>query len=163
MDSVIRVVFGEGPELTEWQMALRAAVIFAIALALVRLSGRRSFGQHHPHDGCMTVLLVAILSRAVVGASPFWATVAAATALALMHRISGHASFRWAWFEALISGHERTLVRSGKSDPEQMRRALVTRNDLEEAVRRRTGSRDLGSVDCAILERNGDITVLERK
>jgi uncharacterized membrane protein YcaP (DUF421 family) len=163
MNSAFQVMFGEGPNLAEWQMAARAAVIFAIALALIRVSGRRSFGQHSPFDACTTVLLGAILSRAVVGASPFWSTVGAATALALMHRISGQASVRWPWFEAFINGHERTLVESGKLNPEQMRRALITRNDLEEAIRKKLGCEDVGAVNRAVLERNGDITVMGKK
>src|SRR6476469_6541865 len=104
MQSPIEFLFGEGPDLTYWQMAARAATVFVIALVLVRISGRRSFGQHSPFDACTTVLVGAILSRAVVGANPFWSTVCAATAIVLMHRLTGQASVRWPRFEALISG-----------------------------------------------------------
>ena len=68
---VIRLLFGDGTELTTWQMADRALVTFVLALAMIRLAGRRSFGQRSPFDACTTVLLGAVLSRAVVGASPF--------------------------------------------------------------------------------------------
>ncbi|WP_353506635.1 hypothetical protein [Variovorax flavidus] len=72
----IRWFFGEGSDLETWQMAAQAVVTFFIALLLIRASGRRSFRQHTPFDACVTVPLGAALSRAVVGASPFWATVA---------------------------------------------------------------------------------------
>ena len=78
MIELIHLVFGEGTDLEIWQMSIRGAVVFVVALVLIRASGRRSFGQHSPFDACITVLLGAVLSRAVVGASPFWATVAAA-------------------------------------------------------------------------------------
>ena len=120
MQSLIELVFGEGSELTFWQMAARACVVFVIALVLVRISGRRSFGQHSPFDACTTVLVGAILSRAVVGATPFWSTICAASAIVLMHRLAGQASVRWPRFEALISGHELHLVRNGKADASQM-------------------------------------------
>lgn len=48
MEASIGWLFGDGPELTFWQMAARAAAVFVIALVLVRVSGRRSFGQHSP-------------------------------------------------------------------------------------------------------------------
>jgi uncharacterized membrane protein YcaP (DUF421 family) len=161
MQSLIELVFGEGSDLAFWQMAARACVVFVIALVLVRISGRRSFGQHSPFDACTTVLVGAVLSRAV-GASPFWSTMCAASAIVLMHRLAGQASVRWPRFEALISGHERHLVRNGKADANQMKRALITKNDLEEAVRKKTGSSDVSAIKGAVLERNGDITVIEK-
>lgn len=162
MDDLIRVLFGEGTELTVWQMAARTVVIFVAALALIRASGRRSFGMHSPFDSCTTVLLGAILSRAVVGASPFWATLAAATTLVLLHRAAALASVRWPRFELLISGHERELVRGGQADRAALRKGLITDRDLKEVVRQQTGSEDLAQVRRAVLERDGTITVIVR-
>jgi uncharacterized membrane protein YcaP (DUF421 family) len=162
MQLLIELIFGEGSDLAFWQMAARACVVFVIALVLVRISGRRSFGQHSPFDACTTVLVGAVLSRAVVGASPFWSTMCAASAIVLMHRLAGQASVRWPQFEALISGHERHLVRNGKTDAKQMRRALITKSDLEEAVRKKTGTSEVSAIEGAVLERNGDITVIEK-
>jgi uncharacterized membrane protein YcaP (DUF421 family) len=161
MQSMIELVFGEGQDLAFWQMASRAAAVFLIALALVRISGRRSFGQHSPFDACTTVLVGAILSRAVVGANAFWPTICAAVAIVLMHRLVGLASVHWAKFEALISGHELVLVRNGIADTGQMRKALITNNDLKEAIRKKNGASDLSQIKGAVLERNGDITVIE--
>jgi hypothetical protein len=49
---IIETLFGGGSELTPWQMSLRAAAVFVLALALIRVSGTRSFGQRRPY-GCM--------------------------------------------------------------------------------------------------------------
>ena len=163
MQPLIELVFGDTVDLTFWQMAARAIAIFAIALLLVRISGRQSFGQHSPFDACTTVLVGAILSRAVVGANPFWSTVCAASAIVLMHRLTGLASVRWPGFEALISGKELPLVHNGKADYGEMRKALITENDLKEAIRKKTGHSDLAGIQGAVLERNGDITVLQKE
>ena len=159
MDS-LETLFGHGSDLTVVQMSLRAAVIFLLALGLIRFSGRRSFGLHNPFDSCTTVLLGAILSRAVSGASPFLPTLAAATVLVLMHRLTGIASERWAWFDRLVSGQEVELVREGRRDEAALRKALVTQKDLEEAIRKKTGTQDVSRVARAVLERNGDITIV---
>jgi len=163
MQDLVHVLFGEGSDLTFWQMADRAVVVFFITLALIRASGRRSFGQHSPFDSCTTVLLGAILSRAVAGVSPFFPTLAAAAALVLLHRGVALASVRWPWFEQLVSGHERELVRAGVADARAMRLALITRHELEQAVRQKTGQEDIRRIERAVLERDGQLTVVPRE
>ena len=155
-------LFGEGSDLEIWQMAARAMVMFFIALLLIRASGRRSFGQHTPFDACVTVLLGAVLSRAVVGASPFLATVAAGAALVLIHRAMSIATARWPRFEDMVSGREVVIIRDGLLDRQAMLNALLTERNLREAVRQKLGSSDFSLVALAILERDGKITVIER-
>lgn len=159
----IRWLFGEGSDLEIWQMAARAVVIFFLALAMIRASGRRSFGQHTPFDACVTVLLGAVLSRAVVGASPFWATVAAGLTLAVIHRGLSLATVLWPRVEDVIAGREIVIVRDGRLDREAMRAALLTEHNLAQAVRQKLGTSDLARVSLAMLERDGKITVIGSK
>jgi uncharacterized membrane protein YcaP (DUF421 family) len=160
---LIHLVFGEGSDLEIWQMSMRGAVVFVVALVLIRASGRRSFGQHSPFDACITVLLGAVLSRAVVGASPFWATVAAAAVLVLIHRAMALASTRWRGFEDLVNGHEIELVRAGRIDATAMRKALVTERNLHEAIRQSLGDKQVSDVALAVLETDGRVTVVGRR
>lgn len=162
MHDLIDRVFGEGSDLEIWQMAARAAAIFVFTLIIIRASGRRSFGQSSPFDACATVLIGAVLSRAVVGASPFWATVASAAVLALMHRLMALACIRWKRLEDVVSGHEIELVRNGRVDDLAMRRALLTERNLAEAIRQKMGARPLKDVALAMLERDGKITVIAK-
>ena len=108
-------------------------------------------------------MLGTILSRAVVGASPFWATVAAAAALVAMHRLVALMAMRWPWFDAWISGHIRELVMDGHINQPAMRKALVNGNDLEQAVRQKSGRENLAEIQRAVLERDGSITVALRR
>lgn len=162
MEQVFYWVFGHGTQLETWQMAARAIVIFFIALVLIRASGRRSFGQHSPFDACITVLLGAVLSRAVVGASPFWSTVVAGAALVILHRAVALCSLRWERFEDLVDGREIVLVRDGHMDRKNMRKALVSRKNLQEAMRQQIGNAGLAEVSRAILERDGKLTIIRR-
>lgn len=131
-----------------------------LALAMIRISGRRSFGQRRPFDACATVLLGAVLSRAVVGASPFWPTMAAGAVIVLLHRFvaMAMASLRWPRFEPLVSGDKRELVRDGRCDLDEMQKALITERDLDEAIRKKGGD-ERRPVRRAVLERDGVVTV----
>ena len=154
--------WGSGEDLDALQMSLRALAVFGLALALVRISGRRSFGQGSAFDTCVAVLIGAVLSRAIVGASAFWPTIAAGTMLVVLHRLIGVASLRSTWLETLIKGRPIWLVRDGRVDEACLRRALITRADLEEAIRKATGDTRPEAVASAVLERNGEITVVPR-
>lgn len=162
MKQLVDWLFGHGAELAPWQMAARAIAVFFIALVLIRASGRRSFGQHSPFDACITVLLGAVLSRAVVGASPFWSTMAAGAALVVVHRAVALGSSRWRSFENLVNGREIVLMRNGHVDEDAMQRALVSQSNLEEAIRQQVGKAELADVDYAVLERDGKLTILKR-
>jgi len=158
LHGLVLALFGDGPDLDALQMAMRALAVFVLTLAMIRVAGRRSLGQHRAFDTCMTVLLGSVLSRAVVGVSPFWPTMAAGAMIVVLHRLIAMASVRWPRFETMISGDKRALVQGGCRDEDAMRKALITVRDLDEAVRSKTGD-ETSPVERAILERDGGITV----
>jgi len=158
MPELVDILFGDGSDLNPGQMALRATAVFVLMLAMIRVAGRRSLGQHRTFDTCTTVLIGAVLSRAVVGASPFWATMAAGATIVLLHRLIAAASLRWPRFETLVSGDKRELVKDGRRDAKEMREGLLTNRDLDEAVREKTGD-ESSSLERAVLERDGSITL----
>jgi hypothetical protein len=88
---------------------------FFAAFLLIRLSGRRSFGQRSPFDYVVAILLGATLSRVIVGASPAIAMLVASLALVILHRLVAWACVRWKNLERLLVGTERELYRDGAS------------------------------------------------
>ena len=155
----IKAIIGEGTDLTALQMGCRAAIVFVVTLVLIRLSGRRSFGQHNSFDACLTVLLGAVLSRAVVGASPFFATILAATTLVLLHRMIAWTCVRSDHFDRLVSGDTRDLILDGVKQTDAMKKALISNRDLEEAARKKCGDPNLERVASAVLERDGQVSI----
>ena len=117
MNDILTQLFGSSSDLNVLQMVLRGVLVFALTLLMYRISGRRSLGQHSLFDVCVTVLLGAILSRAVVGASPLLPTIATGFALVLFHRAIAHVSARSESFSTLVNGRPRTLVQDGSPRP----------------------------------------------
>ena len=161
MDAILWL-FGQGEDLASWQMAARGVVMFFILLALIRLSGRRSFGQGSAFDAALTVMLGAVLSRAVVGVSPFWPTVWGGVAIAVVHRLVALAACWWPAFDRFVSGTKREILRDGHVDRAAQRKSLITDEDLRDAIRQATGREEWTAARRAVLERDGKVTVTPR-
>jgi len=152
---------GDGKDLSVLQMSLRAMLVFVIALVLIRVSGRRSFGLHAPLDNIIVILLGAILSRAVVGASPFGPVIGATVIIVVMHRLFGLVISRHSRLARGIEGEKIGLYENGRFIHENMSRCMVSPEDIAYAVRKALQQDDLYSVKRIYMESNGEITVVK--
>ena len=89
-------VIGHGTpmEITWWQMAIRAVIIFLYGVILLRVAGQRAFGQQSALDIILTVLIGSNLSRAMTGGAPFLPTMAASATLTLLYYATVHLTQR---------------------------------------------------------------------
>lgn len=156
-------IFGEGDDLEPLQMCARAFVIFILALVLVRLAGRRAFGMGMTFDNVLTILLGAVLSRAITGASPFVATVAAAATIIALYRLCAWISVRSDAFGKVVKGEPRLLYNNGILDEDEMRRSLLSKKDLLEGIHNNANVDTLGETKKVYLERDGKISVVKKE
>ena len=160
---IITLLFGEGKDLNTLNMCARAVVVFALALILIRISGRRSFGVKTALDNIIVVLLGAVLSRTVTGASPFVPTVAASLALVLIHRVIGWGLVRSKAFSKFIEGEKIILYTAGQFIEENMEKGLVCKEDIMQGLRKTMHTEDLTRIETVYIERNGEISAVEKK
>ena len=156
-------IFGTGKELTILQMSCRGVVIFIIAFILVRISGRRSFGMKAPLDNIIVILLGAILSRAVVGASPFLPVVITSLLIVLLHRALGWLNIHNKHLEQLLEGKKIILFEKTAFQEKNMGKALACKEDVMQGVRRTALTDDLSMVEKVYMERNGEISVIKKQ
>jgi len=159
---ILTQLFGEGENQTTLQMSARAVVIFIITLILLRIAGRRSFGMKSPFDNIIVILLGAILSRAVVGASEFLPTIASATVIAVLHRLGAWLGALNLRFGALIKGQKIVLFEKGKLKHDNMRRALVSESDLYASLRNDMHLESFERIESAYMENNGQISFVRK-
>jgi uncharacterized membrane protein YcaP (DUF421 family) len=153
---------GKATELTLSHISLRALVIFIIGIALVRIGDRRSLSEKTAFDAIFIVLIGSMLSRAINGTAPFFATIAAGLVLMIIHRACAFGACKSHAFGKLLKGQPVTLVRNGQIDQAQMRRSLVSEHDFEEDMRLDAKTEDVSTIQLARLERSGDISFIKK-
>jgi uncharacterized membrane protein YcaP (DUF421 family) len=162
MELLIKI-FGEGKDLNALQMSSRGVVMSFIALVLIRLSGRRSFGVRTPLDNIITISLGAIMSRAVVGASAFVPVVVCCFVIVLLHRLFGWLIAHSKTFGRFIKGDKIVLFEDNAFKGERMKDALVCKEDVMQGVRKSALTEDMNKIDKVYIERNGEISAIKKQ
>lgn len=159
---LLEKIFGTGSNLAIHEMCARAFVTFFIALFLIRLAGMRSFGKKSAVDNVIIIVLGAVLSRAIVGASPYFSTVLACTVIVVVHRIIAYIAISNPWLEKIVKGEQRILYKNNKIHWPNMKRSCVSEQDLLESVRLQSGKRELKEIEEAHIESNGQISIVTK-
>jgi uncharacterized membrane protein YcaP (DUF421 family) len=153
----------EPKDLTFSQISLRGIIIFIAALAMVRLSSKRSLAEKTAFDAVLLVILASVLSRAINGTATFFASIGGAFALVILHRGFTWIACRSHAFGKIIKGSPAVIVENGKADSEAMLRNLISKHDLEEDLRLDGQIDDISKVRVARVERSGDISFVKRE
>lgn len=143
-----------------WELPLRATIIYAVLLVLVRLSGKRTVGQFTPFDLLVVMLLSESVSAGLSGgeASVTGGLLAAATLIGL-NAVVALVTARSARLQALAEGEPVLIGRDGRIFEQALQRQHVPMRDVERALRE--ADCDLKDMKCAFLEADGGISVLK--
>lgn len=153
-------VFGPTGHTTWLQESARAAIIFVYGLILVRVAGRRVFGQWTALDIIVAIVTGSTLSRALTGNADLFGTLAATTLLMVLHWALSRASSRWPFVSRVLEGGPVRLALAGRLDDAMLQRHAVSQATLEEAVRR-AGLDRAEDARLIVLEASGNITVVK--
>ena len=159
---IIIELFGEGKDLNALQMTCRTVVMFIIALAFIRIAGIKTFGRNSAFDNVIIIMLGAILSRGVVGASSFFPVVISGLTMVLMTRIISILSIYNKAFGKLVKGQSRSLFKNGTINTLNLHKSLLSENDLMESIRKEGNTTSLEDIEEAFLERDGTISVIKK-
>ncbi len=144
-----------------WQMSIRALLVFAYGLVLIRLFGRRAFSQQTPLDIVVAIMVGSNLSRTITGNASFVPTLVATGLMVVVYWLLEHAAARSDFVSRWLKGLAVPLTRDGRLDRDVLRRSRLTQADVEEAARE-SGKPGLEAVDEAVFERSGKISTQSR-
>jgi uncharacterized membrane protein YcaP (DUF421 family) len=153
----------EAKDLSMLQVSLRGVIVFVVAIVLVRVANRRFLAKMSPFDVILGFMLASMLARAINGSGPFLPSLVGAFVLIMLHRFFAALAFRYHVFGTLVKGNAEVLVDEGKAKSDPMRRYRISERDLQEEMRINGNIEDLKDVQKAVIERNGQISVVKRR
>jgi len=143
-------------------MSCRAIIIFMVSLLLIRISGRRSFGVRTPLDNIIVILLGALLSRAIVGASGFFPVVVSSFVIVIIHRLCAWLIVHHSGAAKIFEGKKILLFENGHFLEKNMDKALVCTEDVMQGIRKSALTEYLHKIDRVFMERNGEISATKK-
>jgi uncharacterized membrane protein YcaP (DUF421 family) len=159
---IINELFGHGKDLNSLQMSVRAITVFFIALILIRFTGMRVFGIKSAFDTCIIIMLGAILSRTVVGVSPFIPTIVGSAALSVIYKVIAWLSVSNQTISHMVKGKPLSLYKDGILNSRNMKRCTLSYGDVMEEVRLMVNQNSLDNISEIFMERTGEISVIEK-
>jgi uncharacterized membrane protein YcaP (DUF421 family) len=143
------------------QIVGRVFVIYAAALVILRVTGRRTMSQLRPIDLITMLLLSETVSPALTGGDDSLAGgLVAAGALGLAASLTAYLSFRSRWFDHVLDGGTLVLIREGKVDPKVLRAQRITDEQLRTSLHE-SGVEAVAQVKKAFIEPDGTITIVK--
>jgi uncharacterized membrane protein YcaP (DUF421 family) len=155
--------WGIKEDITPFEIATRSAAMFIIALLLIRISGMRPFGKGNGVDTIISFLIGAILSRGVVGATPFFSTVTSAIVILAVHNLITKLSLYSKWLERRVKGRSYIVFKNGSFDKENMSKACVSDKDIYEELRSQCQAGTLDKIAEIYMERTGEISFVKKE
>jgi uncharacterized membrane protein YcaP (DUF421 family) len=143
-----------------WEFIVRAVVVYAFLLVLLRFTGKRQIGQLAPFDLVLLLVLSNALQNAMnAGDNSVTGGMILAATLVALNWLVGWLTYHNKTLEALIEGRPILLVHNGRVDHEAMRRAQITIHELNAALRA-DGHAGPESIRFAVLENNGRVSAV---
>ena len=142
---------------------LRAVLLYLFILFILRMTGKRQIADLQPFDLIITMAIADLAATAISDTDiPLLYSVVPILALYLVQQTMAFLSLRSRKFRTFVCGSPLLLVREGVLQENIMREANYTVADLCDHLRAKDVF-DLRSVQYAILETNGTLSVLEKQ
>lgn len=142
---------------------IRAAAIYAFLFIVFRISGKRSLSDITTFDFVLLLIIAETTQQALIGDD--FSIVTAVVLISTLFLIEIGLTIlkqRSPRLDNFLEGEPVVLVENGRPLQERMDLERVDLDDILEAARRWRGLERVDQIKFAVLERDGNITVIPR-
>ena len=141
---------------------VRAIILYIIVLIVMRLMGKREIGQLQPFELAISIMIADLASVPMSELGiPITNGIIPILGLLVMHLLISALNIKSIKAREIICGKPSILIYRGRIDEKALKKERFTINELQERLR---GNNifDIGDVEYAILETDGQITVIPK-
>lgn len=141
---------------------IRAIILYIVVLIVMRLMGKREIGQLQPFELAISIMIADLASVPMSELGiPLTNGIVPILALLVIYMIISILNMKSVNFRKIMSGKPAILVYRGRIDEKALEKESITINELQERLRV-DNIFNLGDVEYAILETNGELTVIQK-
>jgi len=142
------------------KIIISSVVVYLFVIVAIRLFGKKELSQLSVTDLVFVLLISNSVQNAMVGSnSTFIGGLVAACALFITNAIFKEFLYRFPKFSKFVQGEELLLIYRGKINLKNIKKAKITMDEIMQIIREH-GVSEIEDVDLAILEVDGNISVL---
>jgi uncharacterized membrane protein YcaP (DUF421 family) len=139
----------------------RAVAVYAVMLAIIRLSGKRTIGAFSAFDFLVALMLGEVVDEIIYGSVSMPQGFIAIGAVALLHYINSWLTYWDHGFGHLLEGSPTVVLEKGQLHYPGMRAERMNEKDVLSELRLH-GVDDLREVKVAVIEYNGELSVIKQ-
>ena len=140
----------------------RSILIYIFVLIVMRLMGKREIGQLQPFELAIAIMIADLASIPMTDSGiPISNGIISILGLLVMHLVISIINIKSIKAREIICGKPSILIYRGKIDEKSLKKERFTINELQERLRGNNVI-NLGDVEYAILETNGQVTVIQK-
>ncbi len=144
------------------EKVIRTVLVYLAVLALLRIFGKRQLAQLNALDLVVLLLLSNVVQNAIIGPDDsFLGGVLGAATLVVCNYVLIRLTFMHDRVMHLVQGKPTQLVEHGQLDERALRHELITRGELESALRRE-GIDGVPATESVTIEPEGTITPVKK-
>lgn len=137
-----------------------SACVYIFIILAIRLFGKKEFAQLSVFDLVFVLLISNAVQNAMVGSdTSLTGGLVAALTLFMLNTFLKYITFKFPSLQKVLTGEPIMLIYKGMVKDENLRKEHISMNELLEAVHEH-GIHNIKDVDLAILESDGNISVL---
>jgi len=137
-----------------------SAAVYIFLIIAIRLFGKKEFSQLSVFDIVFILLISNAVQNSMIAADfSFWGGITSAVTLFIVNFLFKNVIYKIPKVSEWVQGHPIMLIYDGKQLPENMKKAKVSIEELEEATREH-GIDVLENVNLAVLEVDGSISIV---
>lgn len=140
----------------------RAALLYLILLASVRIMGKREIGALSPSDLVVAILIAELASVPIDNLNmPLWHGIAPILAIVAMQILFSYGSMRYLRLRQFLEGTPAVVIKNGEIIQSAMRQNRYNLDDLMQQLREK-GWPDPADIEFAVLETNGSLSIIPK-